>query len=200
MGLKPRAKTTMTPMDVIVARIRADGDQLMFRWPSLLDQDESQYKKPQPLEDANKLRLPPNGAAMPADLTTWLQYTSSWPPLLDRGTAEAASLLAMPLRETLTQWASDSEVVEEFLEDEVEEFGLASEEDIVNWWIGLLPSRDLADVYAVLLPSGDQECLLMLEEGRDELRVLGCHKFIEFWWKYKTFGEYLRHWFWGEEP
>lgn len=185
-------------MDAIVARIRAQGGLLSFHWPTLPDQDESQYNRPQPLQETYKLRLP-NGGAIPRDLATWLQFTASWPPLLDWSQPEAPSLQAMPLRQLLAEWASDEELVDEFLEDEVEDLGLSSETEIVEWWIGLLPSRDLADVQVVQLPSGDQESLLILEEGREELRVLGCHKFIEFWWKNKTFGDYLRHWFWGEE-
>ena len=34
---------------------------------------------------------------------------------------------------------------------------------------------------------------------QQQLRVLGFHKFIELWWKYDTFADFLAHWFRFEE-
>lgn len=146
-----------------------------------------------------RLRLP-TGEALPKDLATWLGYDASWLGLLQGG-----ELVATPLRTWLTELLpiiaeeeGEDEELREWIRDDLPEPAESesvSNEQVLAWWIEQLPSAELADIHMLRLPSGDQDALLMLEPGRSELRVLGFHKFIEFWWKYDTFADYLAHWF-----
>ncbi len=129
----------------------------------------------------------------------WLKYDASWFPLLKKG---QNAFRSAPLHEILEKWLdemqkSDDEDVEEELEEIVELVG----DDVLGHWLKNLPDPSLSGVHAVELPTaGSQEHLLMLEPGRKSLRVLGCDKRIEFWWKYESFTAYLAHYFGFKDP
>ncbi len=183
-------------MDEVIRRLKAQGDvgEGLF----------GEYHHPRPLaaEGLARLRLP-TGEDLPPDLTAWLQYDASWLPLLGRSRKEPR-LRATLLRSLLVTWArevpydEDEDDVRFLISEDGDE--AVSDDELVAHWIGILPQRRLADVHAVLLPSGDQQSLLMLEPGRRTLRVLGFHKNIELWWKYKSFAGYLAHYFGFEHP
>jgi hypothetical protein len=177
----------------VIERLRAQGDT--GKAGAL-----PKYKNPKPLSEAAlaALRLP-TGEPVPPELAEWLRYDAPWLKLLDK---DQKAFRSRPLRKVLEKWlkkmqASEDEDVEEELEELVEIVG----DDVLGHWLKILPEPGLADVYAVEIPSaGDQEHLLMLEPGRPSVRVLGCHKRIEFWWKYPSFAAYLAHHFGFEEP
>ena len=177
----------------VIEQLRAQGDVAKAGF-------HLEYEKPKPLP-ANALaalRLP-GSEPVPADIAEWLRYDASWLRLLKKGDKAFRS---KPLRQLLEKWLqkmrdSDDEDVQEELEELVELVG----DDVLAHWLGILPDPALADVHAVEIPTaGDQEHLLMLEPGRKSLRVLGCHKRIEFWWKYDSFAAYLAHHFGFEDP
>jgi len=183
------------PMSVtdVIERLRAQGDVAKAGFHLEYDRP-----KPLPAEAIAALELP-GGGAVPDDLAEWLRYAGSWIPVLKK---DKRTWRGKPLRKLLAKWLedmreSDDEDVEEELEEIVEIVG----DDVLGYWLSILPDKKLADVHAIEIPSaGDQENILMLEPGRNTLRVLGCHKRIEFWWKYPTFAGYLAHHFGFEDP
>ncbi|APR86088.1 Hypothetical protein A7982_11437 [Minicystis rosea] len=180
-------------MKDVIGRLRAQGDVAKSHGKT--------YRSPKPLPAGVLAGLKlPTGEKLPADLVAWLQYDAAWFPLLKK---DQKAFRSSPLRKTLQKWLdrmqeSDDEDVEEELEELMEDVG----DDVLGYWLKSLPEPSLADVHAVVLPSpgSDQEHLLMLEPGRKTLRVLGCHKRIEFWWKYESFAAYLAHVFGFEAP
>ena len=177
----------------IIAKLRSQNDTTRSF--------DGNYQRPQPLPEAAlaDLRLP-SGEPLPRDLATWLTYDGAWLGLIREG-----ALAATPMRSWLTDLLSylienGDDEVDELREWIADDMGLdspdaVSNDQVISWWIEQLPSPELADAFLIRLPSGDQDNLLMLEPGRNELRVLGFHKFIEFWWKYESFSSYLAHWF-----
>jgi hypothetical protein len=183
------------PMSVsdVIDRLRAQGN---VGKAGFLHAYENPKRLPSKLLAA--LRLP-KGEPLPADLAEWLRYDASWFKLLKK---DQKAFRSRPLRKLLESWLkqmreSDDEDVEEELEELIELVG----DDPLAYWLKSLPEPTLADVHAIVVPTaGDQEHLLMLEPGRKSLRVLGCHKRIEFWWKYDSFAAYLAHHFGFEDP
>jgi hypothetical protein len=177
----------------VIARLRAQGNSVK--------RYSEEYENPQPLAASVVVALKlPTGESVPADLSEWLQYDASWFPVLED---DNESFRARPLREVLETWLDDMrDSDDEDVEEELEELEELVGDDVLGYWLKSLPDPALADVHTVELPHPltDQEPLLMLEPGRESLRVLGCHKRIEFWWKYQSFAAYLAHSLGFEDP
>nr|BDT31018.1 hypothetical protein MFMH1_06870 [Myxococcus sp. MH1] len=153
-----------------------------------------QHQDPRPLDaqSINALTLP-DARPLPPSLREWLAFDASWFRLA-KGTPP--ELEVRPLRDILTGWSramtKHAPAAESF-----------TEEQLVQAWVDLLPDPTMVNALALeLLPSGSQEHLLLFHKAnrRGEYPVLGCHNRFEFWLKYKSFGDYLSHYFGLSEP
>lgn len=146
---------------------------------------------PSPLSPARvaALRLP-DGSVPPSELLEWLAFDASWFGILRPGTSELA---VRTVREILAAWAEppprdDDDAPPPSGED-------VSTQEVLAYFLENLPEPGLADKPAVELTyiPGSQEHVLVLDGER--VRVLGCEKRFEFWWKYGSLDELVRHWF-----
>jgi len=145
---------------------------------------------PSPLspERVAALRLP-GGSVPPSELLEWLAFDASWFGILRPGTSELA---VRTVREILAAWAEppprDDDAPPQSGED-------VSTEEVLAYFLGNLPEPGLADKPAIELTytPGSQEHVLVLDG--DRVRVLGCEKRFEFWWKYESLDELVTHWF-----
>lgn len=164
----------------VIARLRAEGNVAKAWFDT--------YERPRPLtaEQIAAVRAP-DGSTPPSEISEWLAYDATWIPLLEKN--DATRLAATPLRAILEARAGTTRRPKSM-----------KAEALAAIWINMLPEPELADALVVELPmSGSQEHFLVLRKGKTA-RVLGFHNQSEFWWKYKSFGAYLSHYFGYEDP
>lgn len=144
---------------------------------------------PLPPERVAALRLP-DGSIPPSELLEWLAFDASWFGILRPGTSELA---VCTVRDILAAWAEpppreDGDDAPPSGED-------VSTEEVLAYFLENLPEPGLADKPAIELTyiPGSQEHVLVLDG--DRVRVLGCEKRFEFWWKYGSLDELVTHWF-----
>lgn len=149
---------------------------------------------PEPMapEALAALRLP-SGEPLPAELVAWLRFDASWFALDEEGRPRVETL-----RDVFTRWAAQ-------MADEMSgapDAPSAAESGPIAWssermiedWISMLPDGRIIDTGAIEVDyiPGSQEHILILDRG--QVRVLGCDKRFELWWKYHSLAALVAHW------